>query len=73
LGFRKVWHSVSRTSLAWQDCAHDLVLGLVALRLEVEVVFQRVVTTLADGRQHNLHVKLAPALLFDAERRLLDD
>jgi hypothetical protein len=49
------------------------VLGLVALRLEVEVVFQRVVATLADGRQHNLHVKLAPALLFDAERRLLDD
>jgi hypothetical protein len=51
---------------------YHLVLGLVALRLEVEVVVERVVAALADCGEHNGHVKLAPALLIDAERRLLE-
>jgi hypothetical protein len=48
-------------------------LGLVALRLEVEVVLERVVAALANSRQDDGHVKLSPALLIDAEGRLLDD
>jgi hypothetical protein len=51
---------------------HHLVLGLVALGMEVEVVIERVVAALADCREHDAHVKLAPALLVDAERRLLE-
>jgi hypothetical protein len=48
-------------------------LGLVTLRLEVEVVLERMVTALANTRQDNGHVELSPTLLVDAERRLLDD
>jgi len=49
------------------------VLGLVALGLEVEIVAESVVAALADGRKHDAHVELSPALLVDAERRLLED
>jgi hypothetical protein len=48
-------------------------LSLVPLRLEVEIVLERVVAALAHTRQDNGHVELSPALLLDAERRLLDD
>ncbi len=51
---------------------HNLVLGFVALRLEVEVMIERVVSALANGGQDDGHVKLTPTLLVDAERRLLD-
>lgn len=51
---------------------YDLVLGLVALGLEVEVVAERVLAALVRGGEHNGHVELAPALLVDAERRLLE-
>jgi hypothetical protein len=51
---------------------HNLVLGFVALRLEVEVVIERVVAALANSGQDDGHVKLTPTLLVDAERRLLD-
>ena len=48
-------------------------LGLVPLRLKVEVVLERVVAALANTCQDNGHVELSPTLLIDAERRLLDD
>jgi len=49
------------------------VLGLITLRLEVEVVLEGVITALANSGQDNAHVELTPTLLIDAERRLLDD
>ena len=52
---------------------HHLMLGLVTLRLKVEVVLECVVTALADGGQDNGHVKLAPTLLVDAKGWLLND
>jgi hypothetical protein len=80
LGLRKVCDGVSRFLYIWRHkwrCrawqTYDLVLGLVALRLEVEIVIQRVVAALVDRREHDAHVELAPALLVDAERRLLED
>jgi hypothetical protein len=48
------------------------VLGLVLLGLEVEVVGQRVVSTLADGCENDGEVKLSPALLVDTEWGLLE-
>lgn len=47
-------------------------LGLVALRLEIEVVLKCVVAALAYSRQDNAHVEFTPSLLLDAERRLLE-
>jgi hypothetical protein len=44
---------------------------LVALLLEVEVVRNLDLGTLADRREVDDHLELAPALLIDAERRLL--
>jgi hypothetical protein len=51
---------------------HHLMLGLVLLGLEVEVMGQRELATLADSGEDNGQVKLSPALLLDAERRLLE-
>jgi hypothetical protein len=48
------------------------VLGFVLLGLEVEVVGQRVVSTLADGCENDGEVKLSPALLVDTEWGLLE-
>lgn len=48
-------------------------LGLVALGLEVEVVCQSVVAALANCTEGDAHIKLAPALLIDAEWWLLED
>jgi hypothetical protein len=61
-------HSSSPTCLS----THDLMPRLVALGLEVEVVVQSVLAALADGREHDAHVELSPALLLNAERRLLE-
>lgn len=55
-----------------QRGTYDLVLGIVALRLEVEVVAQCVLAALVCCREDNCHVELAPSLLIDAERRLLE-
>ena len=44
------------------------VLGL----LEVKVVADEMVTALVDGMQHQVHVKLAPALFLEQEGRLLE-
>jgi hypothetical protein len=44
---------------------------LVALLLEVEVVWDGDLGALADGAHVDDHLKLAPALLVDAEGRLL--
>ena len=52
--------------------AYNVVFGFVAFRLEVEVVGQRVFTTLVHGSQGHEHIELAPTLLRDSERRFLE-
>jgi hypothetical protein len=51
---------------------HNLMPRLVALGLEVEVVIKSMLAALADRREHDAHVELSPALLFDVERGLLE-
>lgn len=54
-------------------CTYHLVLGLVALRLKVEVMVECVVAAFAHSGQDDGHLELTPALLVDTERGLLDD
>jgi hypothetical protein len=51
---------------------YHLVLGLVALRLKVEVVAEGMLAALVGCCEDDGHVKLSPSLLFDAEWCLLD-
>ena len=48
---------------------------LIPLVIKVEIMLNRLITTLrrAHGRKRDRHVKLAPSLLLDLERRALDD
>lgn len=46
-------------------------LGLITLRLEIEVMIEGMVTTFTYSGEHNGHIKLSPTLFIDAERRLL--
>ena len=48
---------------------------LIPLVIKVEIMLNRLITTLwrAQGRQRDCHVKLAPSLLLDLERRALDN
>lgn len=62
--------------MCWATCeisTYNLVLGLVSLGLEVEVMVEGVVAALADSSEDDGHVELAPALLINAEGRLLED
>jgi hypothetical protein len=45
---------------------------LVSLRLEVQIVVYRVVAALVCARENNLHIELAPTLLFDLKGWLLE-
>lgn len=73
LGLRKVCAISNRSQSSESVVAtYHLVLGLVALGLEVEVVAERVLAALVGCCEDDGHVKLSPSLLFDAERRLLD-
>lgn len=56
----------------WELATYDLVLGLVALRLEVKVVVEGVLAALVRRREDDAHVELSPSLLVNAEWRLLE-
>jgi hypothetical protein len=63
---------VQQAGVSGLERTYDLVLGLVSLRLEVEVVLECVLATLVCCCEDNAHVELSPSLLVDAERRLLE-
>jgi hypothetical protein len=47
-------------------------LRLIPLALKVQIMLQRMLAPAVRARKHDIHVELAPALLVDAERRLLE-
>lgn len=51
---------------------YDLMLGLIPLRLEVQVVAECVFATFVRCCEDDVHVELSPSLLIDAEGRLLE-
>lgn len=46
----------------------DGMLGLVSVALKVQVVRNRMITTLVHGREDDLHVELSPSFLLNSER-----
>ena len=84
MGLRKVCHQIvsncvkgssndaGRVEMERSGKTYDLVLGLIPLRLEVEVVLERVLAALVCCCEDDAHVKLSPTLLVDAEWRLLE-